>query len=330
MSVLAAPGDVFPPSAARAVDLTEDERSAVGSAADELTRSSSGLLDDPDWLGHARHLSCRLPYRLLAALRHFRHDAGPHGTLRIGNLPIDAARLRDTPSARDSVERDATGPAAVAMLLGQALGEVMAFRDEKAGALVQNVVPVRTLAASQSNAGSVPLELHTENAFHPHRPDYVGLLCLRGDRDGRAATLLSCVRRALPHLDAAAIAVLSSPRFVTQAPPSFRAGAATAPHPVLGGGSDPELRVDFHATAALDGEARSALDLLGAALLKAGTSPVLRPGEMMFLDNRLVVHGRSTFTPRYDGRDRWLHRIYVHLDSRRGIGHRIGPGPVLA
>ena len=61
-------------------------------------------------------------------------------------------------------------PATVAVLLAGALGTIVAFRDEKRGALVQNVVPVPALAASQSNGGSVPLEFHTENAFHPHRP----------------------------------------------------------------------------------------------------------------------------------------------------------------
>jgi hypothetical protein len=39
--------------------------------------------------------------------------------------------------------------------------------------------------------------------------------------------------------------------------------------------------------------------------------------DLCFLDNRNVVHGREPFTPRYDGRDRWLKRVNVVSDLRR-------------
>lgn len=313
------------------LELTDDERADVRELADRLVTSPSGLLDDPDWLAQARKLSCRLPLRLLEALRQLRQDAGAAGTLSVSGLPIDEHMLPDTPAVRDSAERVPQVPAAVAMLLGQQLGEVIAYRDEKQGALVQNVVPVRELASSQSNAGSVALEPHSENAFHPHRPDLLGLLCLRADREGRAGTLVASIRQALPLLGEADLTVLAGPRFVTSAPPSFASADCTPPHPVLSGNRrDPDLRVDFHATVALDAQAQGALDRLGAALANVSSSLVLRPGEMAFIDNRLVVHGRTDFVPRYDGRDRWLQRIYVHLDSRRGATCRHGRRPVLA
>lgn len=249
----------------------------------------------------------------------------------IGNLPIGAETLPGTPLVPDSVEREATVPAAVAMLLAQQLGDVFGFRDEKNGAVVHNVVPLPAQAGSQSNAGSVELELHTENAFHPHRPDHVGLLCLRGDHDGKAGTLVSSIRKALALLDDADTTLLWEPRFVTRSPPSFRAGGAPSAHGVLSGLSDdPNLRVDFNATRATDDAAAGALRRLGEALMGVSSTLILRPGEMVFLDNRLVVHGRTEFTPRYDGGDRWLHRLYVQLDCRRSLSHRVGPGPVLA
>ncbi|MFI6846763.1 TauD/TfdA family dioxygenase [Kitasatospora sp. NBC_00085] len=310
--------------------LTTEERAVLRGLAAELVRTPPVLLDDPDWLVEARRLSCRLPVRLIEALRGLRQDAGVAGILSITGLPVDESALPDTPTVKDSVQRIPAVPSAAAMLLAQQLGEVIAYRDEKHGALVQDVVPVRSLAGSQSNAGSVPLELHNENAFHPYRPDLVGLLCLRADRDGRAGTLVSSIREALPLLDDEDLAVLNSPRFVTEAPPSFGSGDATAPHPVLGGNvRDPDIRVDFNATTALDDEAAGAMERLGTVLTKVSSSLTLAPGELVFIDNRLVVHGRSDFTPRYDGRDRWLHRVYVHLDSRRSAAHRNGRGPVL-
>ncbi|MFI5975400.1 TauD/TfdA family dioxygenase [Streptomyces sp. NPDC051452] len=312
--------------------LTDQERTRVRALVEELNRSSpDGRVDDPRWLTRARLHSCRLPVRLLESLRNFRSEPGPDGTLLIGNLPVDAEALPDTPSVTDSVERGATAPATTAMLLGQQIGDVFAFRDEKHGALVHNVVPVPSLARSQSNGGSVELELHNENAFHPHRPDLIGLLCLRSDHEGKAGTLFSSIRKARVLLDDADVALLREPRFVTEAPPSFRAGDAALTHGVLGGcPDDPDIRVDFNATRATDGEAAAALRRLGGALAEVASELVLRPGDMAFLDNRVVVHGRTEFTPRYDGSDRWLHRVYVHLDGRRGLSHRVGPGPVLA
>ncbi|MFE9423845.1 TauD/TfdA family dioxygenase [Kitasatospora sp. NPDC006697] len=313
------------------LELTDEERAQLHALAAELAGAPPGLLDDPDWLALARRASCRLPVRILAALRQLRQDAGRAGILSLRELLAEEGALPDTPTVPDSVERIPALPSTVAMLLGQQLGEVVAYRNEKGGALVQNVVPVRSLADSQSNAGSVPLELHNENAFHPHRPDFIGLLCLRGDHDGRAGTVVASVRDVLPLLGPADLAVLGSPRFLTEAPPSFTSGEATSPHPVLGGHpSDPDLRVDFNATTPLDEEAEAALARLGEALQATSSSLVLRPGEMVFIDNRLVVHGRTDFTPRYDGRDRWLHRVYVHLDSRRSGRHRSGRRPLLA
>lgn len=312
------------------LDLTDQERSALKELAEELTRATPALLDDADWLAAARSRSCRLPVRLAEEIRTYRHDPGAAGTLLISGLPVEEETLPDTPGVRDSVAREATVPAAVAVLLGMQLGELVAYRQEKQGALVQDVVPVPGMEQSQSNAGSVPLEFHIENAFHPRRPDYVGLICLRNDHEKVAGTLVASIRQALPLLTAADREILGGPRFVTAAPPSFHSGDAAAAHAVLQGSpDDPDICVDFAATSALDDAAKHALERLREALFEVSTALVLQAGEMAFVDNRIVLHGRSDFTPRYDGRDRWLHRVYVHLDHRRSRAYRRDNGQVL-
>lgn len=299
--------------------LTGAERARLARLAEELTMTPPRLVDDPRWLARARELSCQLPARPAAALRAYRHDPGPAGTIVIGGLPIRESRLPDTPAVPESVQRTASGPAALAVLLGLQLGELTGYRQEKSGALVQNVVPVHGLEQTQSNAGSVALALHVENAFHPYRPDYVGLICLRGDRARQAGTLVCSVREALPLVDPADREVLREPRFVTAAPPSFGTAEQTARQPVLlGNPDDPDVCLDFSATIPLDDAAKGALDRLGMALAAVSATLVLDPGEMAFVDNRIVLHGRTPFTPRYDGQDRWLHRVYVRLDRRRG------------
>ncbi|MFJ1551052.1 TauD/TfdA family dioxygenase [Streptomyces sp. NPDC088246] len=245
-------------------------------------------------------------------------------------LPSDETLLPATPTVPESVERQATVPGSITVLLSLYLGEVIAYREEKSGALVQNVVPVPGREASQSNAGSgTLLELHTENAFHPHRPDYVGLFCLCNDHSGTAGTLVSSIRRALALLPPEVVEVRMQQRFVTE-PPSFRSGAPTTAHAVLeGAADDPNIQVDFSATTPLDDEAKSALEVFRDAFLNVSATLVLQPGELAFVDNRLSVHGRTTFEACYDGRDRWLHRTFVHLDNRRNRRHRGEDGFVL-
>jgi L-asparagine oxygenase len=312
------------------VALTGSERCELADIAQRLVDTPPRLVDDAGWLAAARALSCRLPVRLREAIRQYRHDPGPDATLLLSGLPIAPDRLPATPAVAESAQRIATVPAALAVLVGVQLGEIVAYRDEKNGALVQDVLPVPGFERSQSNAGSVPLELHVENAFHELRPDYVGLICLRNDPGNEAGTLVVSIRRVLARLSPADRTVLAQPRFRTAAPPSFRRGGAGAAHPVLGGcPDDPDIRLDVHATVALDDEAGEALRRLGATMHAAATPLVFRPGEMALLDNRLVLHGRTRFTPRYDGQDRWLHRVYVHLDNRRSRSVRPGNGAVL-
>ena len=310
------------------LELTRDEHHALDALTRRVAQAAPALVDDPGWLAEARTAGCSLPPRLLEAIRAFRHDADS-GVLTITNLPVAPEPLPPTPSVPDSTEPAATAPAVIIVLIGQQLGELIAYRDEKHGALVQNVVPVPELARTQSNGGSSPLELHTENAFHPNRPDYVGLLCLRSAHEG-VGTQVASIRHALPLLDAGEQEILRQARFVTAAPPSFRSEERSQPRPVLiGAPDDPDLCVDFHATAPQDTEAATALTRLRDALLQVRAELVLRPGSLVFLDNRLVVHGRSGFAPRYDGGDRWLHRVFVHLDHRRGRPRRAGNGHVL-
>ncbi len=62
--------------------------------------------------------------------------------------------------------------------------------------------------------------------------------------------------------------------------------------------------------------ARLALAELREHLLGALVGTVLEPGDMLIVDNRKAVHGRTGFTPRYDGEDRWLRRCFTVSDIR--------------
>ena len=319
---------------AREVRLTHADTAAVEMLAWTLCRSGGadpGRVDDPAWVEEVRGVGEGLPLSLRSAVRHFRRDSGPSGTLLVRDLPVDLDGLRQTPSVAGSVQRAPTVSAAVLVMMACELGDPTAFRAEKSGALVQDVVPVPGSEETQGNVGSVHLTFHNENAFHQHRPDYVLLLCLRADHDRVAGLRTVCAREVLPLLDARTRSALFRAEYVTEPPPSFGpVSAATAPHPVLSGApDDPDVRVDLSATGPVTPEAGAALAALRAAFDRVAHTVRLVPGDLAVVDNRVTLHGRTGFRPRYDGADRWLQRTFVAVDLRRSRDHRPDDGYVL-
>ncbi|WP_326695523.1 clavaminate synthase family protein [Streptomyces sp. NBC_01766] len=292
-------------------------------------------VDNPEWVAGARDAWEELPFLLRRGIRRFRRHSGPHGTLVIGGLPVDQAALPATPSVLGSVQRQVSVSAAVLTMVACGLGEPLAYRAEKSGALVQDVVPVPGQETFHGNAGSVPLSFHTENGFHPHPPDYVIFLCLRADHDGIAGMRVAGIRQALPLLTPASRQALFAPEFITTPPPSFSADAATSepdvkPRPVLSGAAeDPDIRMAQLVTTPLTPRATAALTEFGRACEATARTLRLTPGDLVIIDNRVTVHGRTAFRPRYDGADRWLQRTYVTTDLRRSRDHRPHDGHIL-
>jgi L-asparagine oxygenase len=269
-----------------------------------------------------------MPTELRAALNDLRggrrpavlHVIGIGQCNGLGPTPSDLAHL---PAPGDTAVMDG-----IILGVAQHLGAPVGYRAEKGGALVQHVVPVDGEADAPSNEGSLlPLDLHSELVFsrdHPERPmdalspHFILLLCLRGDP--RAVTVVVpnaalCDRLAVAHLRA-----LREPEFELRAPYSFTRDADGSrpwlgPAPLLhGAADDPRLAVDLACGArALTPAAAAALDALRAAAAAEDVRHEirLRAGDLLIIDNRRCLHGRSSFAPRHDGTDRWLERVYV-------------------
>ncbi len=173
------------------------------------------------------------------------------------------------------------------------------------------------------------LELHTEDGFHPYKPDYLSLLGLRADHDRVALTATVSITRALPSLSSACVEVLREPLYRIRYANSFTHGDERrygAPIPVLSGPvQQPDLCVDFHAMEALSDDASWALGVLRSAMTAVLAGAVLGPGDLIVVDNRAAVHARTAFVPRHDGTDRWLRRCFTVCDFRRSRPARV-PG----
>ncbi|MEU0410586.1 clavaminate synthase family protein [Streptomyces griseorubiginosus] len=311
--------------------LTWQDAQLVEEIAWKLAGRTSGRPDDPEWVAAARNSWHELPPAPRRILAEFRRDSGPQGALLLRGLPVDAMELPPTPNVDGSVQRDPSLAAALLLMIASGLGDPGAFRPEKGGALVQDVVPVPGMEEFQGNAGSTLLTFHNENAFHEHRPDFVMLLCLRADPEGRAGLRTACIRQVLPLLPEETVRALWAPEYITAPPPSFGLGdAGTAPAPVLTGDPhDPDIRVDIAATSPVTERAAQALRALQDLFDRTAATHRLQPGELAIVDNRVTVHGRTEFTPRYDGTDRWLQRTFVLTDLRRSRALRPADGYVL-
>ncbi|GGY37554.1 TauD/TfdA family dioxygenase [Streptomyces djakartensis] len=308
---------------------TEQFRKVAAEMADGLPHpglANPALLDDSDLLADIELAARWLPPRLARALSRFRKAGNAHGTLIVRNVPIDDD-LPPTPAEGVVPDWSRLSLATAAQLATVSwLGDVIAYADEKSGRLVQDIVPVKGAERRQENSGSVMLELHTEDGFHPFKPDFVTLLCLRADHERRAFTMSGAITQALPRLSAECVSVLRRPLFRIRHSSSF-GGTGTddvsTPLPVLSGpDAEPELIADFHAMEA-DGEsAARALDELRDAMTSVLVGTVLDVGDLIVVDNRAAVHGRTDFQPRYDGQDRWLRRCFAVCDLRLSRGLR--------
>ncbi|GAB2934772.1 TauD/TfdA family dioxygenase [Streptomyces heilongjiangensis] len=255
-----------------------------------------------------------LPEEMRKPLLNFGADSSAGGHFLLRGLMVDD--LPETPAAHGMASLDDHFTNGTLMLVADLVGSLVGYQDEKSGALFHDVHPVRGEEHRIENSGSVAFDFHTENVHHPLRPDFLGLLCLRQDHEAIAATRLSSVRDALPLLTEDQVADLRKPQFHSLYPTSFTRHTegprpSAGPHPVIFGSADkPFIRFNSHNTQAADAGGERALRALGEALEHVCRDLILAPGDLVVLDNHVVVHGRSAFQPRYDGSDRWLRRFY--------------------
>lgn len=278
-------------------------------------------IDDHELLVKAEVAIRRASPGLVESLVHFRLQGSRDGIMLLRGLPIDDPVPATPPwGAFPGSWRELSVSTMSQLMVMSVLGDVISYADEKDGELIQDICPVPGAERRQENTGSTLLELHTEDGFHPNKPDFLSLLALRSDHGNEAITVACGIRAVLPRLEPEIVEVLRQPWYRIRLASSFvgpGVAAYSRPKPVLSGcPSDPDLCVDFHATEPVNEAARDALGALHRHMLGSLVGVVLQPGDMLIADNRKAVHGRTGFSPRYDGDDRWLRRCFAVTDIR--------------
>lgn len=273
----------------------------------------------------ARECSKKIPPRILD---HFL-KIEKIGYIIFRNFPIDY--LGETPKNNTERVGEKTTLAKIQGILLHVLGEMIAYEAEGNGYLFQDIVPVKDMATLQTSVGSnKELEIHTEQAFSELRPDFLSLACLKGDPN--ALTYILPVSRILKEENS----ILWEALWKTEVDLSFKLrgqeflkGDIRGPLAILNGSLvDPQLIFDQDLMTGITEEAHLKIKEIIDIYYNHRIAHCLQPGEIFILDNRKVVHGRSPFSPIYDGKDRFLIRAFgftvkKYMESEYARNNRI-------
>jgi L-asparagine oxygenase len=292
---------------------------------------------EPDrFIQQTNQVLSQIPERIQQQIQNFVKTGSSTGFLCIGILPLEEQEIPKTPDGNHYHCGEHTRMARIQAIFNQLCGEMIAYEAEGEGRLFQDMVPKRELSTTQTSLSShVELEIHTEQAFSQLRPDYLSLACLRGDPS--AKTYVFHIQQILKHLSPEKIGKLREPRWTVGVDLSFKMGGKyefleggdlRGPLPIIyGSQEDPFLVFDQDLMKGIDEEAENLKQEIIQLYYQYREEYVLSPGEILIIDNRRVVHGRSPFQPRYDGSDRFIIRSFVVLDIKKSEYARSGETP---
>ncbi|TCO59329.1 clavaminate synthase Cs1 [Actinocrispum wychmicini] len=279
----------------------------------------------------AMRLADRLPQELRHGLDDFNANGNLDGYLLLRGLPVEPDdELPPTPTSSPPPEdRRLLNMEAMLCVVGGALGLLTAYDqgygNRRSITVLHELYPTPEAHPLSGGTSKTQLEFHTDLSHHAHQPNYILLSCSRGDHEGRAATLVGSIRKALPLLSDDVRDHLFE-RVFTRRFDAADPGATAHVKPLYGNKDDPYVSFNRSFLTAETPEDIAALDALSTALTDVTERVLLSRGDLLIIDNFRIAHGRAPFTARWDGKDRWLHRAYVRTDRNGQLsgGERAG------
>jgi Fe(II)/alpha-ketoglutarate-dependent arginine beta-hydroxylase len=330
------------------ITLSEEENAGILRLVGDLANRYPSA-EDPDFLFNAPVFAHELPFRVRQVLNEFRLREPAKAICRIAGYPIDDRGIGPTPAHWKERQRHcaAAREEILLVLLGSLLGDPIAWSTQQDGAVVHDIAPIKGHEHEQMGSGSAEeLAWHTEDAFHPFRGDYLGMLCLRNAE--RVPTTFAPIDVA--DLEPDTVKELFEPRFTirpdnshlrkNRVDPTSGEDALEAAHSRIedmsqrpeeiavffGSPDSPYCRIDpYFMDPPATKAAQEALNRLIDHLTSRLEEMVLEAGEFVFIDNFKAVHGRRPFAARFDGTDRWMKRINITRNLRTSRAARRSP-----
>ncbi|WP_043268446.1 TauD/TfdA family dioxygenase [Streptomyces sp. CT34] len=305
-----------------AVPIRQLDATSVGElrqAAEEILAEFGTSATSPQLLASVAEVAGNLSEPVRHELRPVDTD---DGLFVLRGLEVDDSGIGPTPSSWATAGDSGAVHDIVMLLLATLMGNPIAWEGQQDGRFVHNIVPAPGHETAQTGASSsVLLSPHTEDAFHPGRAHLLMLCCLR-NHDNIATTAASIRHVQLSEAD---VALLTRPKLAILPDDAYTEaqgfeGGEPAPVPTLfhaEGGLTLRFDPAYTPLDAASPAHRAAYERLEAELARVSRAVCLSPGEVLVVDNDLVVHGRVPFQARYDGTDRWLKRASVRVPERR-------------
>jgi len=309
------------------LDLIPSEIETLLTLSNNITASPS--TEQELFCTQAKDQSNNLPQRIKSALESFASTGSPNGFLLIKTIPIHK-NIPETPNGNKYKIGETTILAKIQAILVSAIGDMIAYEAEGNGHLFQDVVPLKSMETEQTSLGSnTELEIHTEQAFSKLRPDILSLACLRGDPN--AYTHIFPVAEIIKNTTAQEQQILREPLWYTGVDLSFKLNNTTntgssyfiegdirGPMPIISGPeNNPKLVFDQDLMSSPDPRAKEMIKKIINLYYQHKLRHNLTPGEIILIDNNRAVHGRSAFSPKYDGKDRFLIRSFATFDLKK-------------
>jgi len=208
------------------------------------------------------------------------------------------------------------------LLLPEQVSGVHMMEQLYGGRLITDIVPEAgehmghqgvTKSVDHTREVEHAMHLHCDDADHHLRPP-LQLLCGVKNQAGTATTLAVIPPDEVLRSECCDPEILRQPRYKHCPPKICRwREADVPPRPVLfGPASMPMVQADAKGILPLDEEARVAWVKLHDYLLRELQEVVVRPGDVLVVDNYRGLHGRAELQPmeRLDDR-RWVKRIWL-------------------
>ncbi len=316
--------------------LHEDEIEVIEGLVERLSKRFNSI-ENEEFADECQLVAHEIPYRVRKILNDFRNQRSRVGYLRVEGFLLDNEAIGPTPAHWDAPWNNSNTlrEEVFQCLLSSCAGDIFGWLTQENGRYLRHVVPIEKDKNEQLGGSSaVVLVWHVEEAFHPQRADMMTIMCYRNNE--KAGTNLCAVSNM--EIPEQYWQILSEPRFFIHPDKShlpqnnesqhwqlnnehFLKIKSFLEHPepiavLQGKKGDERLVIDEAFMEALPGdlEAKEALDWLYQHMYERRNLVVMKPGDILFIDNRLAAHGRTPYVPQYGPHARWLRRVNITAD----------------
>ena len=305
--------------------LLDSEKQALAAALARLPYDPNGFCQ---YINELRIIALSaLPKRVIEAFVRQKTSLQPLPFIVIDNLPTDSVYRVPLPHEDSRTCKSGQISENLILAISSLVGEPYSITFE-GESIVNNLIPTLATRNDFTGLGSgVELDFHIENAAlkYLRGQDYspLGLFLSGVAFDPRGpGTLVADGRKALGLLAKDDLELLKSPLFQIKVPYRWRealgvAACLTDPVPIVRDDSDyPDIAAAFYSdiVTPLTAPARAALDKFHLAIKSVAVRMEIKPGKLVYIDNRFALHSREAFDSSFDdlGRaQRWVQRVFV-------------------